>query len=157
MRAFRKCCFFLSDWIKSYGQLSEILAYFSRFYNNLSLIILKSRDHGCRFWEIFNFTWFLVKFKEQSQNFQVLAQNLWVMERNLWEGSLKTPLDRIGYHLNPYCPHYFLSIHLWNSGILNFFNIVMMSSSLLFSLSSGKFRRKPCTNTFKDSDDPWAI
>ena len=46
----------LSDWIKSYGHLSEILGYFSRFYHDLSLIILKSRDYGCQFWEILSFT-----------------------------------------------------------------------------------------------------
>ena len=51
MRAFRKYNFLLqlSDRIKSYDQLSEILAYFSRFYHDLLLIILKSRDHVCQF------------------------------------------------------------------------------------------------------------
>ena len=39
----------LSDWIKSSGYLSKILAYFSRFLPDLSLIILISRDHGCQF------------------------------------------------------------------------------------------------------------
>ena len=49
--SFRKCNFLskLRDSIKSYGQLSEILSYFSRFYHDLSLIILKSHDHGCQF------------------------------------------------------------------------------------------------------------
>ena len=52
----------LSDWVKSYGHLSEILSQFGRFYHDLSLIILKSRDHGCQFWTIFIFTWFHIKF-----------------------------------------------------------------------------------------------
>ena len=50
------------DLIKSYSQISEILAYFGRFYLDLSLIILKSRDHGCQFWKFFNYTWFQIKF-----------------------------------------------------------------------------------------------
>ena len=52
----------LSDWIKSYGHLSKIFAYFSHFLPNLSLIILISRDHGCKFGILFNFTWFPNKF-----------------------------------------------------------------------------------------------
>ena len=47
--------------------------------------------------------------------------------------------------------------HRLHPGIVKFFNNVVMPLLLWFSLSSGKFRRKPCTNTFKDSDDPWAI
>ena len=48
MRAFQECNFIdLSDWIKSYGHINIILAYFDRFYHDLSLIILISRDHGC--------------------------------------------------------------------------------------------------------------
>ena len=39
----------LSDRIKSYDHLNGILAYFSRFYHDLSLIILQSRDHDCQF------------------------------------------------------------------------------------------------------------
>ena len=38
----------LSDLIKRYGHLSKILAYFSHFLPDLSLIILISRDHGCQ-------------------------------------------------------------------------------------------------------------
>ena len=41
----------LSDYIKRYGHLSKILAYFNWFLPDLSLIILKSRDHGCQFWK----------------------------------------------------------------------------------------------------------
>ena len=38
----------LSNWIKSYGRLSEILAYVGGSTgHDLSLIILKSRDLGC--------------------------------------------------------------------------------------------------------------
>ena len=36
----------LSDRIKSYGHLSKIMAYFSQFLRDLSLIILISRDRG---------------------------------------------------------------------------------------------------------------
>ena len=38
-----------SDGIKSYSHLSKILAYFSQFLPDLSLVILKLRDHGCQF------------------------------------------------------------------------------------------------------------
>ena len=48
----------LSYWIKSYGHLSNIFAYFSQFLTDLSLIILISRDHGCKFWKFLNFTLF---------------------------------------------------------------------------------------------------
>ena len=55
MRAFRKCNFLLklSDLIKSYDHLSKILANFSHFLPDLSLIILISRDHGCQTWKFF--------------------------------------------------------------------------------------------------------
>ena len=46
----------LSHWIKSYGHLNKIFAYFGPFLPDLSLIILISRDHGCEFWKFFNFT-----------------------------------------------------------------------------------------------------
>ena len=36
----------MNYWIKRYGHLSKILAYFSQFLPDLSLIILISRDHG---------------------------------------------------------------------------------------------------------------
>ena len=49
------------------------------------------------------------------------------------------------------------SSSLWNPGIVKFFNSIVMWLLLWFSLSSGKLRTKPYTNTFKDSDDPWAI
>ena len=52
----------LIHWIKSYGHLSKILAYFSQFLPDLSLIILTSRDHGCKFWKFLNFTKFSNKF-----------------------------------------------------------------------------------------------
>ena len=39
---------------------------------------------------------------------------------------------------------------------MKFFNNVVMRLLLWFSLSSGKLERKPYTNTFKDSGDPWA-
>ena len=52
----------LSQWIKIYGHLSKILAYFSQFLPDLSLIILISRDHGCEFWKFSNFTRFAKKF-----------------------------------------------------------------------------------------------
>ena len=41
--------FIIYEWIKSYGHLSKILAYFSQFLPDLSLIIYISRDHGCQF------------------------------------------------------------------------------------------------------------
>ena len=44
------------------GHLSEILSYFGRFYHDLSIIILKSRDIGCQFWKVFSFTWFHIRF-----------------------------------------------------------------------------------------------
>ena len=56
-----------------YGQLSENLAYFSQFYHDLSLIILKSHDHGGQFWKNFNFTCFPIKFYEKSPNFKEFA------------------------------------------------------------------------------------
>ena len=46
--------------MKSYGHFSGILAYFSQFYHDLSLIILKSRDYGCQFSKIINFTCFYI-------------------------------------------------------------------------------------------------
>ena len=52
----------LSHWIKSYGHLSKILANFSQFLPDLSLIILISRDHGYEFWKVLNFTRFPNKF-----------------------------------------------------------------------------------------------
>ena len=70
----------LSDLIKSYGHLSKILAYFGRFYPDLSLIILKSRDHGCQFKKFLNFICSRIKFQEKSPNFKELAQKL----QELW-------------------------------------------------------------------------
>ena len=52
----------LSHWIKSYGHLSTILAYFRQFLPDLSLIILISRDRGCEFWKFSSFTRFPNKF-----------------------------------------------------------------------------------------------
>ena len=59
-RALRKIQFLLklNNWIKSYGHLSKILAYFSQFLPDLLLIFLISRDHGCQIWKSFNFIWF---------------------------------------------------------------------------------------------------
>ena len=50
IRVFQKCNFLfkLSGAVKSYGRLSKILAYFSQFLPDLSLIILISCDYGCQ-------------------------------------------------------------------------------------------------------------
>ena len=39
----------------AFQKLSKILAYSGRFLPDLSLMILKSRDHGCQFWKILKF------------------------------------------------------------------------------------------------------
>ena len=82
------------DWSKSYGQLSEILARFGRFYHDLSLIILKSCDLGCQFW---NFFFYFTKFHmiiklRKSLSLKELAQKLCeVWQKNWWEGVSKDP------------------------------------------------------------------
>ena len=63
----------LSDWIKSYGHLSKVLAYFCQFLHDLSLISFISRDHGCQFWKKNYFTLFSIKFYEKSPNFKELT------------------------------------------------------------------------------------
>ena len=49
----------LSHWRKCYGYLNGILAYFCRFFHDLLLIIVKSRDHGHQIWK---FQFFQFKF-----------------------------------------------------------------------------------------------
>ena len=41
----------LSGWIKSYGNLSGLLASPSQLYHDVCLITLKSCDHGYQFWD----------------------------------------------------------------------------------------------------------
>ena len=50
MGAFQKCNFYCNRVTESnvMGNLSEILGCFGLFYHDQSLIILKSRDHGCQ-------------------------------------------------------------------------------------------------------------
>ena len=50
----------LKDYFSA--SLSKILAYFSQFLPDLSLVMVVSRVHGYQFLKVFNFTWFLINF-----------------------------------------------------------------------------------------------
>ena len=86
----------MSDVIKSYSDFSEILAYISRFYHELLLIILESRDHGCQFWKKLISPDFSLNFRKGmiTKSQRVSSKALRVMARKL--RGPKDPLDRIG-------------------------------------------------------------
>ena len=50
----------LKDYFSA--SLSKILAYFSQFLPDLSLVMVVSRVHGYQFLKVFNFTWFPINF-----------------------------------------------------------------------------------------------
>ena len=59
MRAFRKCTFIEIEGLfnqKLWSFSNDILAYFSRFYPDLSLIFLKSLDHDHPVYCVFSTT-----------------------------------------------------------------------------------------------------
>ena len=57
----------LSDWIKSYGPLSKILAYLVNFLPDLSLIIFISCDYGSNFEQIFISPGFPINFRKSHR------------------------------------------------------------------------------------------
>ena len=94
MRAFQKCIFIVIERLNhKLGPFKWNFAYFSRFYHDLSFIILKSRDHGCRF-KNFLIPWFHIKSQGKLTNLKELVQKL----QDLWT-NLKVSLDRIGLTL----------------------------------------------------------
>ena len=68
--------FKLSDFIKSDGHLSGILAHLSQFYHDLSLVIPKLRYSGCQLRKIFNFIWFHLKFQIMSSKAFEVGESL---------------------------------------------------------------------------------
>ena len=61
-RVFRKCNFYCNRMTESKVMANLVKFRAVLFYLDLLLIIPKSRDHGCQFWKVFEFTWFNIKF-----------------------------------------------------------------------------------------------
>ena len=79
----------LSNWIKSYGHLSKILAYFSKFLPDLSLIFL------IKFEKDLISPGSPINFRKSHEFQRIISKALRVMDRNLF-GVPKTPLAWIG-------------------------------------------------------------